>query len=168
MRCIKRNYRNNQCMDFDDLIMNTIRLFKENEDALQFYQRKFHYIHVDEYQDTNHAQYTLVNLLADRFKIFVSWEMRIKVSMAGGVPICKIFWTSKRLSGCSSDFVGTKLPLNSDDFECCESSHQNNRNRPDKICGLKIEPVKKSLTIAGIVNEMKLVLLSVRCKTNCR
>ena len=55
-------------MDFDDLIMNTIRLFKENEDALQFYQRKFHYIHVDEYQDTNHAQYTLVNLLADRFK----------------------------------------------------------------------------------------------------
>ena len=120
----QKELRNNQCMDFDDLIMNTIRLFKENEDALQFYQRKFHYIHVDEYQDTNHAQYTLVNLLADRFKIFVSWEMRIKVSMAGGVPICKIFWTSKRLSGCSSDFVGTKLPLNSDDFECCESSHQ--------------------------------------------
>ncbi|MCU6218058.1 UvrD-helicase domain-containing protein, partial [Enterobacter bugandensis] len=64
----QKELRNNQCMDFDDLIMNTIRLFKENEDALQFYQRKFHYIHVDEYQDTNHAQYTLVNLLADRFK----------------------------------------------------------------------------------------------------
>lgn len=93
----QKELRNNQCMDFDDLIMNTIRLFKENEDALQFYQRKFHYIHVDEYQDTNHAQYTLVNLLADRFKIFVSWEMRIKVSMAGGVPICKIFWTSKKI-----------------------------------------------------------------------
>ena len=64
----QKELRNNQCMDYDDLIMNTIRLFKENEDALQFYQRKFHYIHVDEYQDTNHAQYTLVNLLADRFK----------------------------------------------------------------------------------------------------
>lgn len=46
----QKELRNNQCMDFDDLIMNTIRLFKENEDALQFYQRKFHYIHVDEYQ----------------------------------------------------------------------------------------------------------------------
>ena len=82
--------------------------------------------------------------------------MRIKVSMAGGVPICKIFWTSKRLSGCSSDFVGTKLPLNSDDFECCESSHQKQpQTVQTKICGLKIVPVKKSLTIAGIVNEMK-------------
>ncbi|MGX7172521.1 DNA helicase PcrA [Enterococcus ratti] len=58
----------NQCMDFDDLIMNTIRLFKEHPDSLTYYQNKFHYIHVDEYQDTNHAQHTLVNLLADRFQ----------------------------------------------------------------------------------------------------
>ncbi|NTJ84249.1 DNA helicase PcrA [Enterococcus faecium] len=58
----------NQCMDFDDLIMNTIRLFEENPDSLTYYQNKFHYIHVDEYQDTNHAQYTLVNLLAGRFR----------------------------------------------------------------------------------------------------
>ena len=58
----------NQCMDFDDLIMNTIRLFEEQPDSLTYYQNKFHYIHVDEYQDTNHAQYTLVNLLAGRFR----------------------------------------------------------------------------------------------------
>lgn len=58
----------NQCMDFDDLIMNTIRLFDEHPDSLTYYQNKFHYIHVDEYQDTNHAQYTLVNLLAGRFR----------------------------------------------------------------------------------------------------
>ena len=58
----------NQCMDFDDLIMNTIRLFEEHPDSLTYYQNKFHYIHVDEYQDTNHAQYTLVNLLAKRFR----------------------------------------------------------------------------------------------------
>ncbi len=60
--------RKNQSMDFDDLIMNTIRLFQEHPDSLAYYQNKFHYIHVDEYQDTNHAQYTLVNLLAARFK----------------------------------------------------------------------------------------------------
>ena len=58
----------NQCMDFDDLIMNTIRLFEEHPDSLTYYQNKFHYIHVDEYQDTNNAQYTLVNLLAGRFR----------------------------------------------------------------------------------------------------
>ncbi len=64
----QKELRRNQSMDFDDLIMNTIRLFNEHPEVLQYYQNKFHYIHVDEYQDTNHAQYTLVNLLAGRFK----------------------------------------------------------------------------------------------------
>ena len=69
--CYKRyqkELRQNQAMDFDDLIMLTIRLLKENPEILKFYQNKFQYIHVDEYQDTNHAQYTLVNMLAERFK----------------------------------------------------------------------------------------------------
>ncbi|BDP88094.1 DNA helicase [Enterococcus faecium] len=64
----QKDLQYNQCMDFDDLIMNTIRLFEEHPDSLTYYQNKFHYIHVDEYQDTNHAQYTLVNLLAGRFR----------------------------------------------------------------------------------------------------
>jgi len=68
--CYKRyqkELRNNQSMDFDDLIMLTIRLFNDSPETLSYYQNKFQYIHVDEYQDTNHAQYTLVNLLAKRF-----------------------------------------------------------------------------------------------------
>lgn len=60
-------------MDFDDLIMNTITLLKNNEEVLQYYQNKFQYIHVDEYQDTNHAQYILVNLLAKRLKKIYVW-----------------------------------------------------------------------------------------------
>ncbi|HIZ54507.1 MAG TPA: DNA helicase PcrA [Candidatus Enterococcus avicola] len=64
----QKELQRNQCMDFDDLIMNTIRLFQDAPEVLAFYQNKFQYIHVDEYQDTNHAQYTLVNLLAARFK----------------------------------------------------------------------------------------------------
>lgn len=60
--------RTNEAMDFDDLIMNTITLFEKEEEVLSYYQNKFRYIHVDEYQDTNHAQYTLVNLLAAGFK----------------------------------------------------------------------------------------------------
>lgn len=58
----------NSALDFDDLIMTTIHLFKQAPDVLEFYQRKFHYIHVDEYQDTNRAQYLLVQMLSDRHK----------------------------------------------------------------------------------------------------
>ncbi|KAA3596804.1 MAG: hypothetical protein DWQ06_14765 [Calditrichaeota bacterium] len=55
----------NNAMDFDDLISLPVRLFESNPQVLEAYQNKFHYILVDEYQDTNHAQYKLVNMLAD-------------------------------------------------------------------------------------------------------
>ena len=58
----------NDALDFDDLIMKTIQLFRRVPDVLESYQRKFQYIHVDEYQDTNEAQYTLVRLLSERFQ----------------------------------------------------------------------------------------------------
>ncbi len=59
-----KNLRDNNAMDFDDMIAGTVKLFKENEDVLDYYSRKFRYIMVDEYQDTNHAQYMLVKLLS--------------------------------------------------------------------------------------------------------
>ena len=59
---------NNDAMDFDDMINNTVKLFRENPDVLDYYQEKFRYIMVDEYQDTNHAQYVLISLLADKYK----------------------------------------------------------------------------------------------------
>ncbi|MFT8398878.1 MAG: UvrD-helicase domain-containing protein, partial [Schleiferilactobacillus harbinensis] len=69
---IYKNYQQqlhlNQAMDFDDLIMQTIRLFKLNPNVLAYYQDKFQYIHVDEYQDTNEAQYQLVALLAAKYR----------------------------------------------------------------------------------------------------
>ena len=55
-------------LDFDDLIMLTVQLFQKHPETLQYYQQKFQYIHVDEYQDTNHAQYHLVTMLAKKFK----------------------------------------------------------------------------------------------------
>ena len=51
-------------MDFDDIIVNTVKLLKENPDVLEYYHRRFRYVMVDEYQDTNHAQYILTSLLA--------------------------------------------------------------------------------------------------------
>ncbi|MDY0340057.1 MAG: UvrD-helicase domain-containing protein [Coriobacteriia bacterium] len=53
-------------MDFDDLLVNAERLLREHPDVLEFYQDRFRYIHVDEYQDTNHAQYEIVKRLAAR------------------------------------------------------------------------------------------------------
>ncbi|MDY6016918.1 MAG: 3'-5' exonuclease [Oscillospiraceae bacterium] len=55
-------------MDFDDIIVNTVRLLQNNPDVLDYYQHKFKYIMVDEYQDTNHAQYLLTSLLAGGYK----------------------------------------------------------------------------------------------------
>ncbi len=55
-------------LDFDDLIMETVRLFEEHPEVLQHYQERFRYLLVDEYQDTNRAQYQLVNLLAERYR----------------------------------------------------------------------------------------------------
>ena len=52
-------------MDFDDIIVNTVRLLRQDSEVLEYYQNRFRYIMVDEYQDTNHAQYVLVSLLAD-------------------------------------------------------------------------------------------------------
>ena len=60
--------RQNHSLDFDDLIMQTIHLFKRVPDVLEKYQHQFQYIHVDEYQDTNHAQYYLVKLLAEKYE----------------------------------------------------------------------------------------------------
>lgn len=60
-------YRNSS-VDFDDLIMLTIELFRKEKSVLEFYQNKFQYIHVDEYQDTNQAQYELIQLLAKKYR----------------------------------------------------------------------------------------------------
>ncbi|MBV4437987.1 MULTISPECIES: DNA helicase PcrA [Clostridium] len=64
----QKKLKNNNALDFDDLIYKTVQLFKENSDVLEFYQRKFQYIMIDEYQDTNKSQYELVELLAKSHK----------------------------------------------------------------------------------------------------
>ncbi|RXM73027.1 DNA helicase PcrA [Clostridium tetani] len=64
----QKKLKNNNALDFDDLIYKTVELFKKNEEILEFYQDKFKYIMVDEYQDTNKSQYELVKLLALKHK----------------------------------------------------------------------------------------------------
>ncbi|MCX7709975.1 MAG: DNA helicase PcrA [Clostridia bacterium] len=64
----QKKLKQNNALDFDDIILCTVRLFNEHPEVLEFYQRKFKYIMVDEYQDTNTAQYMLVSLLAQAKK----------------------------------------------------------------------------------------------------
>jgi DNA helicase-2/ATP-dependent DNA helicase PcrA len=64
----QRRLQDHAALDFDDLLMRTVQLMRRHPDVLERYQHRFRYIMVDEYQDTNMAQYHLLNLLADRYR----------------------------------------------------------------------------------------------------
>jgi len=64
----QQRLRENNALDFDDIIFQTVRLLQNHEDVRTFYQRKFRYVLVDEYQDTNHMQYLLTSLLAGGYE----------------------------------------------------------------------------------------------------
>ena len=64
----QKRLKANNAVDFDDIIALTVRLLQEHEEVRQYYQKKFRYVLVDEYQDTNHLQYLLVSLLAGRYE----------------------------------------------------------------------------------------------------
>ena len=64
----QKELKKSDAMEFDDIIFNTVKLLEENEDVRDLYQTQFKYVMVDEYQDTNHAQYVLTSLLADKYK----------------------------------------------------------------------------------------------------
>lgn len=67
-RLYQQKLVSNNALDFDDLLVLTVKLFQQRQDILNHYQERFKYILVDEYQDTNHAQYVLVNLLAKQHR----------------------------------------------------------------------------------------------------
>lgn len=64
----QKRLRHNNALDFDDLIMLTVQLFQSNAEVLDYYQQRFQFILVDEYQDTNTAQFTFLSLLASRYQ----------------------------------------------------------------------------------------------------
>lgn len=64
----QKGLKENNALDFDDLIMKTVELFSNNSDILDYYQQRYKHILVDEYQDTNHAQYMLIKLLSEKYR----------------------------------------------------------------------------------------------------
>ncbi len=95
--------RKNNAMDFDDLILNGVKLFENNEDILEEYREKFKYIMVDEYQDTNYLQYRLVYMLAEKHR---------NICVVGDDDQCIYQWRGANIEnilGFEKDFKGTKV-----------------------------------------------------------
>ena len=64
----ENSLKRNNALDFDDMLFYVVKIFRDNSERLEHYQRKFRYILVDEYQDTNHVQYELINLLGNMYR----------------------------------------------------------------------------------------------------
>jgi DNA helicase-2/ATP-dependent DNA helicase PcrA len=100
-RLYQHKLKENHALDFDDLIMKTVELFESNPDVLARYQKAFKYILIDEYQDTNHAQYRLVEMLADKYKnICVVGDPDQAIYMWRGADIRNILDFEKKYKGC--------------------------------------------------------------------
>ncbi len=104
--------KENNAIDFDDIINYTIKILTENEDALEYYTDKFHYVLVDEYQDTNKAQFTLVTILASKYgNITVVGDNDQGIYSFRGADITNILNFEK-------DFPGTKIVKLEQNYRC--------------------------------------------------
>lgn len=114
----QKKLKNNNALDFDDIIMFTIKLFLDNPPVLKYYQQKFRYILVDEYQDTNTAQYTLTSLLAQDYKnLCVVGDDDQSIYSWRGANIRNILDFEKEFKGCrviklEQNYRSTKTILN--------------------------------------------------------
>ncbi|MGN1299495.1 MAG: DNA helicase PcrA [Candidatus Scatovivens sp.] len=108
----QKNLKENNAIDFDDIINFTIKVILDNPDILEFYSNKFRYVLVDEYQDTNKAQFTLVSLLASKYgNITVVGDNDQGIYSFRGADISNILNFEK-------DFPGTKIIKLEQNYRC--------------------------------------------------
>lgn len=108
----QRRLRENNAIDFDDIINFTIKILSENPDVLDYYTEKFKYILVDEYQDTNKAQFTLVSLLASKYgNLTVVGDSDQGIYSFRGADISNILNFER-------DFPGTKIIKLEQNYRC--------------------------------------------------
>ena len=108
----QKRLKENNAIDFDDIINYTIKILTENEDALEYYTNKFQYVLVDEYQDTNKAQFTLVTILASKYgNITVVGDNDQGIYSFRGADITNILNFEK-------DFPGAKLIKLEQNYRC--------------------------------------------------
>ena len=111
----QRKLKENNAIDFDDIINFTIKILMDNPDLLEYYSGKFKYVLVDEYQDTNKAQFTLVSLLASKYgNITVVGDNDQGIYSFRGADITNILNFEK-------DFPGTKIIKLEQNYRCTQS-----------------------------------------------
>ena len=125
--------KKNNAMDFDDLILRTVQLFEKNEEILAYYQNKFRFIMVDEYQDTNFMQYRFIKLMA---------EAHNNICVVGDDDQCIYQWRGadiKNILDFEKDFKNTKVIKLEQNYrshanilEAAHSVIENNKGRKHK------------------------------------
>ena len=142
----EREVRKNNALDFDDLLLVAVKLLQSNEAVLDKYSKRFRYVMIDEYQDTNHAQYLLAKLLASHWKnIAVVGDADQSIYAWRGADIQNILDFEKDYPNCTSikleqNYRSTKIIL-----DAANAVIENNEGRPkknlwtDKTEGAKIQ-----------------------------
>ena len=142
----ERELRKNNALDFDDLLLVAVKLLQSNATVLDKYSHRFRYVMIDEYQDTNHAQYLLARLLASHWKnIAVVGDADQSIYAWRGADIQNILDFEKDYPNCTSikleqNYRSTKIIL-----DAANAVIDNNEGRPeknlwtDKIEGAKIQ-----------------------------
>ena len=142
----ERELRKNNALDFDDLLLVAVKLLQSNATVLDKYSHRFRYVMIDEYQDTNHAQYLLAKLLASHWKnIAVVGDADQSIYAWRGADIQNILDFEKDYPNCTSikleqNYRSTKIIL-----DAANAVIDNNEGRPeknlwtDKIEGAKIK-----------------------------
>ena len=142
----ERELRKNNALDFDDLLLVAVKLLQSNAAVLDKYSHRFRYVMIDEYQDTNHAQYVLAKLLASHWKnIAVVGDADQSIYAWRGADIQNILDFEKDYPNCTSikleqNYRSTKIIL-----DAANAVIDNNEGRPeknlwtDKIEGAKIQ-----------------------------
>ena len=129
----QKRLKENNAIDFDDIINFTIKILQDNPDVLEYYANKFHYILVDEYQDTNKSQFTLIKLLSKTWRnITAVGDNDQGIYSFRGADIANILNFEK-------DFDGTKVIKLEQNYRCTKnilkaanSVIRNNKNKYDK------------------------------------
>ena len=142
----ERELRKNNALDFDDLLLVAVKLLQSNEAVLDKYSKRFRYVMIDEYQDTNHAQYLLAKLLASHWKnIAVVGDADQSIYAWRGADIQNILDFEKDYPNCTSikleqNYRSTKIIL-----DAANAVIDHNEGRPeknlwtDKVEGAKIQ-----------------------------
>ena len=140
----QKKLKGNNALDFDDLIFKAVELFKEHKDVLDFYQNKFKYIMIDEYQDTNKAQYEFAKFLADKHK---------NICVVGDDDQCIYAWRGadiRNILDFEKDYPGAKTVKLEENYrskanilDAANSVIRNNAERKSKVLRTEKEAGEK-------------------------